>query len=512
MQSERLRENKQKTGFSMDNIKTKNRTMFIEYVGLSVLGILSLGYLLFHTYFAKLHFYSSLIKAPIFIGEMTFLICFCLFFWKWLINPKKANFFTYVFLVYFVFVIWKIVVGYSTWGPLALRHSVLFLYPLFAVFSFSFYRNYFFTPPRILFICYTFFIIFAFTSFNNYFSLTCLALTIILINAYPRRIMKYILLASLLLVFCYDYLFDTSRTFIISNLAAGIYMAVGVLSILRIKAVYKVIIVIFFISFVSYSMIKVSDSNELGSLVAFEKLIEIYDDKIKVLNINEIDFTELELEVRLYNEKRGALNQNLIKERIKSLSDNYFGRKPAPAPVPGEEAKPASEVTSSEELQKVGVADKTVVRGRGERIPYVNSIFRIMIWKDACEELRVERPIVGFAFGKPFRSRSLEVLNWAVIEWARDGWICLHNSYIDIVYRAGIMGILMIIFILTSLLFMIVNSFKSRSLTGILLTGILINWFVAANFLEILEMPYTAIPLWSLFGLTFAYLFKNKTS
>ncbi len=91
-----------------------------------------------------------------------------------------------------------------------------------------------------------------------------------------------------------------------------------------------------------------------------------------------------------------------------------------------------------------------------------------------------------------------------------DGWICLHNSYLDLVYRAGIVGILMITAIIAVLIWFTIVSLRKRSLTGILLTGILINWFIAANFLEILEMPYSAIPLWSLLGLICAYLFKHN--
>jgi len=44
-----------------------------------------------------------------------------------------------------------------------------------------------------------------------------------------------------------------------------------------------------------------------------------------------------------------------------------------------------------------------------------------------------------------------------------------------------------------------------RSWVGLLLCSCLINWFVAANLLLIFELPYTAIPVWSLFGMTLAY-------
>ena len=139
-------------------------------------------------------------------------------------------------------------------------------------------------------------------------------------------------------------------------------------------------------------------------------------------------------------------------------------------------------------------------------------MFRIFIWEDALKEIRDKHPIFGFDFGKPFRSRTLEILNWAATEWKADGWICMHNSYIDIIYRSGIIGIVMIVFILALVIRFTVFSMRKYSLTGILLTGILVNWLIAANFIEILEMPYNAIPLWTLFGLTYAYLFKDETA
>ena len=88
---------------------------------------------------------------------------------------------------------------------------------------------------------------------------------------------------------------------------------------------------------------------------------------------------------------------------------------------------------------------------------------------------------------------------------SRDGWIAAHNSHLHVIYRAGIVGMLWV-FTYLSLLFKMIGQFvRQKSLTGILLCGIIINWFVAANFLVTLELPYTAIPIWALFGLTVAY-------
>ena len=104
------------------------------------------------------------------------------------------------------------------------------------------------------------------------------------------------------------------------------------------------------------------------------------------------------------------------------------------------------------------------------------------------------------------RSTSLEALRWGESEWSRDGWVGTHNSYLEMIYRAGIVGLLTILVMLGLLFIMIKKAIQYRSLTGVLLCGIIIDWFVAANFLLILELPYTAIPIWTLFGLTYAYV------
>ncbi len=125
-------------------------------------------------------------------------------------------------------------------------------------------------------------------------------------------------------------------------------------------------------------------------------------------------------------------------------------------------------------------------------------------------ELANEKPLFGFHFGKAFRSISLEILNWGLGDWARDGWVSPHNSFLHVIYRTGIIGLAAIVTVLTVLLKMIKRSIQCRSLKGILLCGIVINWFTAANFLPMLELPYTAIPVWAIFGLAYAYVARLK--
>ena len=76
----------------------------------------------------------------------------------------------------------------------------------------------------------------------------------------------------------------------------------------------------------------------------------------------------------------------------------------------------------------------------------------------------------------------------------------------------GIIGLALIGIILKILSNMIRISIQCESLIGILLCGIIINWFVAANFILILELPHTAIPIWVLFGLACKYIGQLKLS
>ncbi len=495
------------------------KNKLIDYAGIYLIGILSFCYILFYRAFAKLYVNVPFIGSPFFVGDIIFVICFCLFFLKWLINNKNFNVFAYLFLSYFSFVVVKIIVGYLHWGPLALRHSVLFCYPLFALFTFSFFRINFFELKKNLFFVLVLFLNFKFFDYHLYFTLTCLTLTLVLINNCSGKKLRYLLYFLLLLVFPYKLLFATSRTFIIGNAFSLFYVGVGLLVILRIKKLYKIIFFLILVIFVIGGILKFSNRNEVRSLIGFDELINRYNQMVEIMNVREPYFVEPKLSVRLYNNRRNTVDSLLfgLKEDVISSSDSEEEIKANRIANDLERAKAFSSPEKSKHpgsivLRKDHLLENISDDSRGVDVPYSNSLFRVFVWKDALGELKHKHPILGFDFGKPFRSHTLEVLNWAATEWKADGWICLHNSYIDLVYRSGVIGISMIIGIFVLLVNFTIASFRKRSLTGILLTGALINWFVAANFLEILEMPYSAIPIWSIFGLTFAYLFKSETA
>jgi hypothetical protein len=176
------------------------------------------------------------------------------------------------------------------------------------------------------------------------------------------------------------------------------------------------------------------------------------------------------------------------------------------APVKAFSAVPAEGSVGS----KVGQSIRQQYSAKAEPRPldtaYNNMLFRYFIWRDMAEEFFREKPVLfGFSFGRPQRSRSVEILGWAWGEWSRDGWIAPHNSYLHLIYRGGLVGLGVIVVTLMLLARMALIFASARASIGACLVSALIFGLVAANFLVFLELPYTAIPFWFLFGLTWAY-------
>jgi len=180
--------------------------------------------------------------------------------------------------------------------------------------------------------------------------------------------------------------------------------------------------------------------------------------------------------------------------------------------IPTSDGTAQIQIPSREDFTMIGVPDGTRIKGESYHVSvgFTNAVFRLLIWRDMLQEMAQKKPILGFDFGKPFRSISLEILDWGRGHWKRDGWVAAHNSYLEILYRTGIVGLLFILAIFIVLLKMIGKFIALRSIIGLLLCAIIIEWFVAANFLLIFELPYSAIPVWSLYGLTFAYYRKSE--
>lgn len=128
-------------------------------------------------------------------------------------------------------------------------------------------------------------------------------------------------------------------------------------------------------------------------------------------------------------------------------------------------------------------------------------LFRYYIWKDMVEDMVNDHALLGVNMGKPQRSKNIEIMQWAMEEWSRDGWITAHNSFLYIIYRAGIVGVLIVCGIFWLFFRMVKRFIVANFIEGILLSSVILYWLILSFFNVFLEVPYYAIPFWSLFGI-----------
>jgi len=532
------------TNFNSD--KKLRANLCLDSLGLFVIGIFCLGYALFVRRFAELHLQLPFLDFPIFVGEILLFICLILLIIKWKLNPPRVRLWHYYLSFYLLFVLIKAFGGYFKYGPLAFRHAALFYYPLFAVFSYFFYKKDIFRTKTNIFLLLLIIFIMGLPQFNHYFLLSCFLLSLIFIKTYPRKSFRYLLFSLLLIYVPFKNFFYTSRTMLVSNLVAGTYLMFVLPFVLRTKKSCKIMIsMLIFLFLLGGFLLKFEDKN-VKPLANLKALIEQYKeyDKIIARGVSDpaikaiVEMVHKENKVRLYNpevrrdkevegisdsQKASFLLQKFTQERLKKealqkkvpqmkgVHEEALQKKvPQMKRVKKETLRQKTEKASKEIKETKSLVPESSVEpvSTPNRMP--NVFFRLLVWRDMLKEVKEEKAILGFGFGKPFRSRSLETLYWAAGEWIRDSWIAAHNSYIETVYRTGILGILFIIVVIGALVRMIQRAIREKSVVGVLLCGALINWLVAANFLVILELPYSAIPFWSLVGLTFGYLSQLK--
>lgn len=507
----------------------------LRKTGFYMLGAISLLYVIFSRNFAEIRVQFAFLNFPIFIGEIFLFICFVLSFFTFDFRSIKGR--QWVMVFYFVCVLLKALLGYSLWGPLAFRHAALFYYLIFIFFGFIFYKKVFLTTPLKILILFLIFVLCVTKYFYGYWVFTLWVVAFILIRSFSRKSLRRLFYTGLLLaiIFSYKDFVLTSRTFTVGNIASLVFLIIASLCIARIRSFHKVALAGMMLVLLAAFIFKFFTSNVAVKTISNIKMIidvyKVIDAEIKDLkpyfipqalkNIKLFNPEQPQGEdVQMSEQSSGyvlARDRRLKEKKVKSL----FHEDTRIVPL-SDKMSNAERALNQDYFRQDYLIDKIVNTKNGESIAekrvkiiaYGNSVFRLFVWRDMFFEFFQHRPwhILGFDFGKPFRSQSLEILNQASGEWERDGWIEPHNSYLNILYRMGILGVALIGFLIWQFCRMVKSFVVFKSFTGILLCSILVNWLVAANFLPILELPYNAIVIWALWGLTLGYLeeLKNK--
>jgi len=470
-----------------------------------VIGIFSLGYVLYRNVFAEFHISLPFLDFPIFVGEILIFLCSVLSIGKYLNKPLPIKKEGYFVIVYFIFVLLKAVFGYLKWGPLAFRHAALFYYLVFIFFGYLFYYKGYFERKRIMALFFlTIFLLFRIgnLSINTVWLLTIFLLSIILIKSYPNCKVKCFMVLVLLASTPYKYFFKTNRMMMVSSFVAGVFVILSLSILIRTKRNMRYAIVLLGTILMIVSFLNFTNKNILKSMFDFQTIGKVYHRRNDIVRqrinegyvMKEIDTTVLYNP--FYKKRKDIFTINVTEHLFKDKGDAFK--------LQDRLSKENIEQYFSDEILKRR-ARLVGNEKDGLGVKDANLVFRLMICRDMFVEMIEKKPALGFDFGKPLRSISLEILNWADEEWARDGWISAHNSHFHMFYRAGLLGILLVLTIFMHCFAMARSFIRLRSTTGILLCGIIISWLVAANFMPILELPYTAIPIWIIYGLTLAY-------
>jgi|GEM_PF-3120474 len=498
-----------KNTISIDQPNT-NEPLWINALGLALIGFTSLGYIFFKRDFAELHFQLPFFGGlPLFIGEMLWIACFALILAQLLIcrRPTRSplfvndgmSWFWFGIVVYGIWLLSKVFFGLMNHSPLAFRHAALFYYPLFAVFGFLFFHRKLFSGEVILFLLGIIILTFAYRRYDLYWTLTLCSLAAILTLRLCSWQLRLLMGALLFLCVPYYAFFSTARMMIIANSCSLAILGTGLWKALPFKKTHKALILVFFVigivAVVFYSFFTRSRGRVF---VAPKTIIEAYQSMDRDVQKGRKSYVKEPISTQLYRPEH--LN-NVARPFGKLKADKRF-----------EQDKKALTSGFGSTVSK----EKSSLEDARERDTYVkaistnNIIFRLFIWRDMWREWCQNKPLWGFDFGHPLRSESLEILFWAGEEWGSLGWVEPHNSYFHIFYRSGFLGFVFIGAILGFAIWVLVNAFAMKSLSAIFLSAIIWNWMVAANFLITFEMPYTAIPFWTLFGMSVAYISDKK--
>lgn len=457
----------------------------IDYIIVIVLSAFCLKYITYSgRSFAETSVQFSFLNFPVFVGEFLSIGCMFLFFMRITFSNISFRLWHFTALLFFCFMLTKAICGYQHWGPLALRDAALFYYVGFAMMSYVCYRADFFNKWMIL-ILYAALIWLVFDSqFNEYWLMPRIFMGLVLAHQFPNRRVGVLMALGVLLLTPYQYFLDTSRSVILGN-----FIAVSFVLILWPAVVDRKMRILFvggsvlILTILGAYIFHFSGYRAAQGLLAVDKLNNVLSETEQHINDKKSKFKKRELEtVMIYN--------------------------PNEADQTGPDVIVSKQDVSVESLSATGSVDQLASSIEGMKLG--NSVFRILLWKDAIKEIVQQKKPFGIDFGKPFRSENLEIIRSAANEWQRDGWIAMHNSYLNIIYRAGLVGVVFIVTLLALFVHMVVIFLRIKSVVGLLLCASLLVSFVAAFFAVTLELPYTAIPIWSLFGLTLGFAHRKS--
>jgi hypothetical protein len=461
----------------------------IDRIAMFAIVLVSLGYILFGSSFAQLRLEFSFLNFPIFIGEILLMFSSLLFLIKSFGGKDVLGRWGWLLGAYFLFILLKAFPGYQAWGPLAFRDAALFYYPFFVVLGYSFWSPELWGDKTRRSLIIVILLIFIMHQFTTFWTCSLIILGIMLAVQAKNFIEKIIFLMGIVIFIPYGTLFNVFlRTVFLSSFITMVFISF-VLFFLFCKSqkgrIWGVLIGVLLLG----TFIVEFGQTKIG------KGFVIKDAKPLVVTLPQ----ELARGKCLYHPVGSAPDKpDTMKEFLRRMSSSY----PATRKKPPLE-KQVIVVNNEKMVKKEANIKNNPVEAENEIIGNKQSdtLFRFYIWRDMIHEYCQYKPLFGFDFGRPLHSSTMQHYNLSSSEYF-DGWVGAHNSFLNMIYRAGIVGLVLVLSFLLIWFNLLSDFYLLKDWVGILLCAILLNWTVSANFFLIFELPYTAIPVWTILGIT----------
>ena len=509
---------------------------------LALLGVAAYCFFssMFGSDFAEISTTVSFLDFPIFIGEQLIFILIVLFAIKTFLM-KKAQSWIWGWGVYIGWILFASLMGYIHWGPLTLRNAALFYYVLFVLFGYSFYNPRIFSNQAVIktiFLLSLCMAAFKFIGVYFWYSYVVLMMVIVLKRFHVYR---WWLIPTVFFLAHYEILFVGKRAHMVGVFGSLVFFAVVLgVYLVKLSRVLKLAIFAIFVLFI-FGFNKLGDQNAIKSILDWKVITKLYATHKQYVETHKESYKEKPIVCKLYNKNlQSDFNEGIRNKKpvlMKLINTTKLNSRSLSAIVQNNDSQVSSQEvfrnrspeplskTNNEKLHVDHMAklvyvndsknvsnkpESQAVQDRDLGVAHANILFRIFVWEDMWNELYPYKLITGVGLGQPQRSSSIEILNWGASEWSRDGWIMPHNSFFHMVYRAGLIGLLVILSLLGTLAYLTQIFVRRKDVSGVLLISVLVYWCLLAMFSVTLELPYYAILFWSLLGLTMAYAFSQR--
>lgn len=425
----------------------------------------------------------------------------------------------YVFLVYGVWILIKAFWGYAAFGPLAFRHAAMFYYAFFSVFLFSSINDQ--EIPTGGWVAFFVFLLMLVKSFNvrGYFVMMYLTACALCLVQFKGGRWKFPGLLAMVWVFSLFRFFQGGTSFVLGNVGAVVaFLAVSFFAAKktcrRVKFFFGtgiLFLIVLGVVFIAPRWETKTIATPLKILTEYRRVDAfIHQEKFSTFAFDEITPQIYHRNVRaqtlvLNDAKKQQGKPSLIKQKQAPIAKKFEPVKSSLSQ--SEKSAPPLTQFAASLFDRIPVEDQK----RLSRVAYNNVLFRLFLWRDMALEFFSDNVVTGVPFGRPFRSRSIEIIQQAKSEWSRDGWIEPHNSFLNMIYRGGIVGVLLVGMMIFWIGRFFVVFAKAGSYRGIMMTSVLVQWNIVACFMVIYELPKYAIPIWIWWGITYFYYKKQKS-